>query len=404
MDIVFLATAQAAKHFERSDIRTTAQFMGRVQAFSKRSTSRTSSWSVRSTRRLFEDIMFTWASTLLTFFAARRLHNFALSRMPLRPTLPTLSHKHPPSSRAWLARQFRDPYVKARLAYPVHFRARSAFKLIELDRTFHFLDAPHVRAVVDLGAAPGGWSQVVAGKLGWTEAPPVYGGGPGARGPGAAKYTGFGLKREEREKAQKGKGRAGWDTAPEAEDDGMDLLELDARKDEAPRQVGRGTIVAVDLLRIEPIPGVKTVQMDFLSPEADECIAELLAGGDAGGDGKADVVLSDMAANFTGNTTADTESGMLLSQSVFEFVRRHLRTAESVGKRKAGALVLKHFASPSANRFRKQFLDPYFNLVTFIKPPASRTESAEGYWVCLGFKGVPEPTQAAETQSSPPSP
>lgn len=265
--------------------------------------------------------------------------------MPFRPTLPVASHKLPPSSRAWLARQFRDPYVKARLSYPVHFRARSAFKLIELDKTFHFLDAPHVRTVVDLGAAPGGWSQVVAGKLGWTEAPPVYGGGPGARGPGAPRYTGFGLKHEEKVKVRKGEGKgrgaaAGWDTAPmpagvEAEDDGKDLLDLDPKKDDAPRQVGHGTIVAVDLLRIEPIPGVKTLQMDFLSPEADECISGLLTDGD----GKADVVLSDMAANFTGNTTADTEAGMLLSQSVFEFVRRHLRTAESVGKRKAGALV-----------------------------------------------------------------
>ncbi|KAL1942314.1 hypothetical protein VTO73DRAFT_6378 [Trametes versicolor] len=314
--------------------------------------------------------------------------------MPFRPSCPVLSHKLPPSSRAWLARQFRDPYVKARLSYPAHFRARSAFKLIELDKSFHFLDGRNVRAVVDLGAAPGGWSQVVAGKLGWTEEPPLA-----PRVPPASS-SGFGLKGTNQSLKARSKGK-GWSTAPESEEDLVDPLDIDAGLD-APRRAGRGTIIAVDLLRMEPLPGVKAIQMDFLSPEADQCVSELLRS-EPGADGKADVVLSDMAANFTGNATADTEAGLLLSQSVFEFVRRHLRTADSVGLRKAGALILKHFASPSAHKFRKQCLDPHFNLVKFIKPPASRTESAEGYWVCLGFKGVPEPVKAAKEQSTPTS-
>ncbi|KAI0357073.1 23S ribosomal RNA methyltransferase [Trametes cingulata] len=309
--------------------------------------------------------------------------------MPFRPTLPVLSKKLPPSSRAWLARQFRDPYVKARLSFPINYRSRSAFKLLELDHLFHFLDAPYVRTVVDLGAAPGGWSQVVSGKLGWADWQPLPKGGGGLAGP----ESGFGLKNKSRVLQKKG----GWSTDDEpADEEPYDLLDSDAEK-RGPSPVGRGTIIAVDLLRMEPIPGVKTVQMDFLSPEAEGYINALLMN-EPGGDGKADVVLSDMAANFTGNPTADSAASLQISQSVFEFVKRHLRTAESIGRKKGGALVLKHFAHPSADRFRKECLDPHFQLVTYRKPPSSRSESAEAYWVCLGFKGVPESQHAAVEQ------
>ena len=71
------------------------------------------------------------------------------------------------SSKSWLARQSHDPYVKKRtLNNFLSFRARSAFKLLELDDQWK-LFTPGVRTVVDLGAAPGGWSQVAAMKLGW---------------------------------------------------------------------------------------------------------------------------------------------------------------------------------------------------------------------------------------------
>jgi len=61
------------------------------------------------------------------------------------------------SSNRWLARQLNDPYVKR--AHAEGYRSRAAYKLIELDERFDFLRG--VRAVVDLGIAPGGWSQVV---------------------------------------------------------------------------------------------------------------------------------------------------------------------------------------------------------------------------------------------------
>ncbi len=64
------------------------------------------------------------------------------------------------SSREWLARQLNDPYVKA--AKTKGYRSRAAFKLLELDERFHFLRKG--ARILDLGAAPGGWSQVAAGR------------------------------------------------------------------------------------------------------------------------------------------------------------------------------------------------------------------------------------------------
>src|SRR5689334_5303266 len=64
------------------------------------------------------------------------------------------------SSRAWLKRQLNDPYVAA--AKGKGYRSRAAFKLVELDEKFRFLKKG--ARVLDLGAAPGGWSQVAAAK------------------------------------------------------------------------------------------------------------------------------------------------------------------------------------------------------------------------------------------------
>ncbi len=65
------------------------------------------------------------------------------------------------SSKAWLERQLNDPYVAE--ARRQGFRSRSAFKLIEIDDKYHLLKPG--QKVVDLGAAPGGWSQVAAQRV-----------------------------------------------------------------------------------------------------------------------------------------------------------------------------------------------------------------------------------------------
>ncbi len=74
------------------------------------------------------------------------------------------SRKRTASSRQWLERQLNDPYVKA--ARTKGYRSRAAFKLIDLDDRFHFLKKGG--RVLDLGAAPGGWSQIAAAKVGPT--------------------------------------------------------------------------------------------------------------------------------------------------------------------------------------------------------------------------------------------
>ncbi|RPD56794.1 23S ribosomal RNA methyltransferase [Lentinus tigrinus ALCF2SS1-7] len=310
--------------------------------------------------------------------------------MVIRPTLPLLSHKHSPSSRAWLARQFRDPYVKARLSSPINYRSRSAFKLVELENKWRIIDYKDVNTVIDLGAAPGGWSQVAAGKLGWGTWDVRPGKGAQSLKPSIAP-SGYGLKKETKQaiRMDKHEKEADWSGAAgkAAQDEDEDLADPFADDLMAlPPAVGRGQVIAVDLLRMEPIPGVKTFQMDFLSPSAEKYIDALLrAKHDS--DGKAEVILSDMAANFTGNVIADTESSIAICESVFAFARRHLRTAESMKRPRGGALVLKHFAHPEMDVFRRKVLEPNFNVVGFDKPPSSRPESREGYWICLGFKG-----------------
>ncbi len=110
------------------------------------------------------------------------------------------------SSTLWLERQLNDPYVER--AKREGCRSRAAYKLIEIDERYHFLKPG--QKVVDLGAAPGGWSQVAAGKVG--------------------------------------------------------------------SEQGKGRVIGIDLLDMEPLPGVEFKVMDFLSEDAPEQLMEWLGG------------------------------------------------------------------------------------------------------------------------------
>ncbi|EGN97462.1 hypothetical protein SERLA73DRAFT_161493 [Serpula lacrymans var. lacrymans S7.3] len=293
--------------------------------------------------------------------------------MSFRPT--AVVSKIKSSSQSWLSRQSRDPYVKQRQTNPASYRSRSAFKLIELDKKWgSFLPKNGTQTVVDLGAAPGGWSQVVAKKMGWTENfDDDLEDGDSLDFPNDGMFM-----RKDKNKSDN------FDSWSYAEED----LELDRKQAPVKKAPSLGkSIVAVDLLPMLPIPGVQTLQLDFLSPEAGQIVKSMLLS-DTNSSGKADVILSDMAANFTGNSIRDTESSLDICRAVFEFATGNLKKANETRSGRGGTLLLKHFAHPLLHEFRANHLEPNFHLVHYIKPEASRARSSEGYWLCRGWKGA----------------
>lgn len=201
-----------------------------------------------------------------------------------------------PSSRRWLERQLNDPYVAR--ARREGYRSRAAFKLAEIDDKHHLLK-PGAR-VVDLGAAPGGWSQVAAKRVG-----------------------------------------------------------------------PRGRVVAVDILAMEPIPGVEFKQLDFLDPRAPDEIKAMLGG-------PADVVLSDMAPNATGHRQTDHLRIMALVEAAAEFAREVLKPG--------GAFLAKVIQGGTEGALLAA-LKREFAEVKHVKPAASRPDSAELYVLATGYRG-----------------
>ncbi|KAJ3574728.1 hypothetical protein NP233_g1583 [Leucocoprinus birnbaumii] len=258
------------------------------------------------------------------------------------------------SSRQWLSRQASDPYVRRRIAY----RARSAYKLKEINEEYGIF-RPDVHAVIDLGAAPGGWSQYVAGQFGWFDEwtrkdLPVklegftYG---AKRGLLNEKYGTWSepklgvmghrkkekLKRKEREMAEEANSEtSGLKT--QLEEQVFDPLNID-NEPTTQLSTGRGTIIAVDLLPMSPIHGVLDIQADFLNPDFEDLLDDILRKKLGAMDSKLDVILSDMAANTTGHWIRDVESSLEICASVLDFAIRHLRTAESTGRTKGGVLL-----------------------------------------------------------------
>jgi 23S rRNA (uridine2552-2'-O)-methyltransferase len=242
------------------------------------------------------------------------------------PTLRVVSHSLPPSKQAWLRRQGADPYVRKRLSSPANYRSRSAFKLIQLhDKWGRFLEHPDVKNVVDLGAAPGGWSQVVAERLGWVRS-------------GSVQMENKN-KRDERSGKMQTKPSNKLDrTDPLGTGSWSDTLDLKDSLLSDGHIVGRGKVIAVDLLPIQPIPGVATLQADFLSDEAFTVTRALLVD-DHNPDGKADVILSDMAANMSGIAVRDSQSSLDICNAVIQFTLKNLRTAREIGRTAGGILV-----------------------------------------------------------------
>jgi len=134
----------------------------------------------------------------------------------------------------------------------------------------------------------------------------------------------------------------------------------------------RGKVIGVDLLPMDPIPGADLIQMDFMTDEAPDVLKRLLDGS------LADVVLSDMAASATGHAQTDHLKIMALAETAYDFAKDVLA--------KGGTFICKVLQGGATGELLK-LLKRDFAEVKHVKPPASRSDSAEIYVVALGFRG-----------------
>ena len=208
------------------------------------------------------------------------------------------------SSVRWLERQLNDPYVAA--AHRDGYRSRAAYKLKELDDRYHLL-RPGMR-IIDLGAAPGGWSQIAAAKV----------------------------------KSLDGKG------------------------------AHQGQVVAIDIDPMEHLAGVHVLHLDFMAQEAEPLLKSLLR------DGAADGVLTDMAAPTVGHTRTDHLRIMGLAEAAAVFAADVLEPG--------GWFLAKVFQGGTGGTLL-DMLKADFATVRHVKPPASRSDSAELYVLATGFRG-----------------
>lgn len=199
--------------------------------------------------------------------------------------------------KAWMHEHVNDPYVKE--AKRLGFRSRAAFKLLQLAEKDH-LFRPGIRAV-DLGAAPGSWSQVLAQKL----------------------------------------GRA-------------------------------ATIVAIDLLDMEPVRGVTALKADFSTDEGLASVEKQLGGA------RVDLVVSDLAPNLSGIDSVDQARGMHLAELALGFAVDWLQPG--------GDFAVKAFQGEGFDAFQRE-VSRHFAKSYIRKPAASRDRSREVYVVGKGFKG-----------------
>lgn len=194
-------------------------------------------------------------------------------------------------SGEWARRHVNDPYVKK--ATSQGYRSRAVFKLKEIDEQDKLL-RPDM-TIVDLGSAPGGWSQYIAKKLG-----------------------------------------------------------------------DRCTLVAIDLLPMDPLHNVHFIQGDFQDDAVLAKLDEILAGREI------DLVISDMAPNITGVRSVDEAQYESLLDSVLYFCDNRLKAG--------GHLLVKLFEGSAAHYFRRE-VKSRFKSGAVRKPGASRSKSREYYFL-----------------------
>jgi 23S rRNA (uridine2552-2'-O)-methyltransferase len=200
------------------------------------------------------------------------------------------------STGSWRERQERDPYVAR--ARSEGWRSRAVYKLEQIDRKEKLLKPGML--VIDLGAAPGSWSQYVTEKL-----------------------------------------------------------------------QGRVRVIALDLLEMDALPSVEFIQGDFREDEVLETLDAAL------GDARADLVISDMAPNISGNKSVDQPRSMYLAELALDFCERALR--------RGGDFVCKLFQGEGSDAFIAAARQR-FERVRVMKPDASRPGSREVYLVARNYQ------------------
>jgi len=198
------------------------------------------------------------------------------------------------SSKSWIIKQHRDQFYKK--SKILGYRSRSAFKLIELNKKFKFIK--NQTMLLDVGASPGGWSQV------------------------------------------------------------------------AKEIIKKGKIVAIDIKSMELIEEVDFYKYDFLHAETKVKILDIFKE-------KIDTIISDMAANTTGNKNLDCIRTNQLCGEVIDFASKILKTK--------GSLVAKLFMGEDFLEV-KNLAKKRFKNVDFFKPEASRDNSKETYIHCSILK------------------
>lgn len=205
--------------------------------------------------------------------------------------------KRSKSSRRWLGEHFADEYVKR--AQAEGWRSRAVFKLEEIDAKDRLIRPGMI--VVDLGAAPGGWSQYAARKL-----------------------------------------------------------------------HGKGRVIALDILEMEPLQGVEFLQGDFTEDEPLQRLLVAVQGQ------QVDLVLSDMAPNMSGMDAIDQPKGMYLAELALDFAGKVLKPG--------GDFLVKVFQGEGFDEYLRDLRRSFDNVVV-RKPKASRARSREVYLLGRGFRG-----------------
>ncbi|MGB1158616.1 MAG: 23S rRNA (uridine(2552)-2'-O)-methyltransferase RlmE [Porticoccaceae bacterium] len=200
-------------------------------------------------------------------------------------------------NRTWIQQHVKDPYVVK--SQRDGYRSRASYKLLEIIDSRRLIGSG--MTVIDLGAAPGGWSQVAAKRVG-----------------------------------------------------------------------PKGLVVAVDILPMNPIAGVRFIQGDFTE---DAVLEQLLA---EVGDRTVDLVISDMAPNLTGVKAADQPAVMYLAELAVDLSRQVLA--------REGVFIAKLFQGEGFDEFVRT-TRTLFNSVSLKKPDASRAKSREVYLVATGLRG-----------------